>query len=291
MVSNRWSRLLAVLVVVLGRILPAHADPAVPVAVGEPIPTSLAHARRPLTLPENVANPVVGFSRTHWPAGAFLDASVGGGFGVTDDLTVRAQPLPLQLGSPRGFVGLHYGQTSEAEGPSASVTYRFLRGDVEIGGSVDVRLLTVTNTSGLVVAPAIPVRAHLTQQLRIDTSPTMRVESKTVRTRRGFRSVDRSETEVGPVVPVSLLYDVAEPFHVAVSSGVTILDLGAVRDTMRIPAGASIGWTMVGERSSVLDISASLRFPGLVLPGATSMTNWDWYVLGIDLSGHFSLGD
>ena len=290
MCSKLWSGLLAVLVV-LGRVLPAHADPAVPVEAREPIPIAVAQARRSLTLPENVANPVVGFSRMHWPAGVFLDANVGGGFGVTDDLTVRAQLLPLQLASPRGFVGLHYGQTSEAEGPSASATYRFLRGDVEMGGTVDLRLLTLTNTSGLVVAPGIPLRAHLTSQLRIDTSPTLRIAMTTVRTRSGFRSVTRSETRVGPVVPVSLLYNISDPFHVAVSSGVAILDLGAVRDSTRIPAGASMGLTIRGERSHVVDISASLKFPGLVLPGATPTTSWDWYVLGIDVSSYFSLGD
>lgn len=284
MYSKLWSGLLAVLVVVLGRVLSAHADPA-----DAALP--VAQARHPLTLPENVASPVVGFSRMHWPAGVFLDTNVGGGFGVTDDLTVRAQLLPLQLASPRGFVGLHYGQTSEAEGPSASATYRFLRGDVEMGGSLDLRLVTLTNTSGLIVAPGIPLRAHLTSQLRIDTSPSLRMAFTSVRTRGGFRSVVRSETRVGPVIPVSVLYNITDPFHVAVSSGVAILDLGAARGSTRIPAGASMGWTFRGERTSVLDISAYLRFPGLVLPGATSTANWDWYVVGIDMSGYFSWGD
>ena len=119
----------------------------------------VAQAERPLTLPKLVLDAEADVDFPH-VGGFFGNVSLGASFGIVDDFTVRAVVLPLQLFGP-GTAGFHYGQTAplgdaDAPGPGFGLTYRFLRGVVEVGASLDFSIITAAPSSGVSITPASP---------------------------------------------------------------------------------------------------------------------------------------
>jgi hypothetical protein len=278
---------------------PSFADDPSP----GPLRLPVAEAQRPLTLPTLILNPSVEVDILRIQAhDAYADLTGQASFGVTDDLTVRALFLPLQLGGPAGQ-DLHYGQTSETKGPSVGATYRFIRGPVELGAGIDLRVFTAENITGVAIVPTIPLRIHAGPRFRIDAAATVNITRATSTTTGTTvianpggggdvltpTTTSASANAVRLTVPLSALYNITEPFFVGVSSGLTINNLGNVDNSTGIPVGIFAGYSVGGAHGPILDIEPGLSFPYLVMPGRSEVTNAGEYVVGLSIGGFFYL--
>jgi hypothetical protein len=218
----------------------------------------------------------------------FANLSLGASFGVTDDLTVRAQVLPLQL---TGGTGFHYGQSTglfgvDNVGPGVGATYRFLRGDFELAASLDVNIITASSFSGVVLTPGVVARYHLGKSLRLDGAaylPITRASENVGAMNFTTTSVGASGT--GLVIPLSVLYDITEPIHVGVATGFQIGDFSDVGASDGIPLGVFAGYAVAGKDGPILDIDPFFTFSQLFTPGGASGTDSGSWVVGLQVGG------
>jgi len=284
----------------------AFADPA-PAAAPAAAPEGrypVAQAERPLTLPKMVltANADLNIASYSSPGGlggssSFLNLGLGAAFGITDDLSVRAMVLPLQLTGPAGS-GFHYGQYTGlagigSPGPSAGATYRFMKTDLlEVGGALDVGILSITGISGFMVTPGVPVRIHATKEIRIDTGAFIPILNESITVSGGAfgGSSSASTTVEGLNIPVSALYDINEPIHVGVATGFGIGSFKDVGNSTAVPLGIFAGYALQGSQGPMLDIDPYFMFPALLTPGnAAGSTSTNVWVLGVTATGYYYL--
>jgi hypothetical protein len=251
----------------------------------------VAEAERPITLPRLVLSPELGYDVVRLPAfvapgavpvsvsaAVYSNLSLGVSFGIIDDLTVRAQVAPLEL--PIGAGSFHYGQTTEFPGPSVGLTYRFLRGGVEMGVGVDGTIVTASGLSGASIAPSVPVRIHVGKSFRLDTGVLGLVSTISA------TGVGSSTTTGGLAVPVSALFDITEPLHVGVSTGFLIGDFKRPGETSVVPLGLFAGYAIAGKQGPILDIDPFLTWPTLFTPGVSNTPTMSGnYMIGISLGG------
>lgn len=297
---------------------PASAAPAPPAPTeAEAGRLPVSRAARPLTLPKLYLDASLDLSTTEWPVGRFTDATVGAALGITDDLTVRAVVAPLQLTSPnsRTSGGFHYGETAGTQGPTLTATYRFLRGDVELGAFAGGQLLTAFNLSGYRVWVGVPLRVHASKSVRLDVAPEMRFSHENnesaVFVEQGVPFGPQGTVSVGSIgpsvsaspaavvrsteryalfVPLDVTWSMTELFHAGINTGFVVGDLSSVKSSTRIPFGVYGGYTIAGARGPILDIDPYFDFPGLFRPGSSSQkTQTNWNEIGITLRAHADL--
>jgi hypothetical protein len=264
----------------------------------------LAQAERPLTLPKFILNPEVEFNVTAHPSGdgvpsaTFVNLNVSASFGVTDDLSVRATVLPLQLSGPTdaGSSAFHYGQYEDNVGPSGGATYRFLKGDVELGGSLDLSIITREFNSGVAITPGVPVRIHASKKIRIDTgaylpitrsSPSGGLAGLGAAADPGLNPLYGSKT--GLTVPVSALYDITEPLHVGLATALQIKALGDAGHSTAVPLGVFAGYAIEGKEGPILDIDPFVTFPGLIAAPDAYATERGEVIVGVGVGGFLYL--
>jgi hypothetical protein len=254
------------------------------VRADEPPPRlAVTAAERPLTLPAALLAPSGAFAVHHrgrTDDATFADLDLSARFGVTDDLTVHALVAPLQLSTtgstappPRGFA---YGQPLQAIGPNLGGTYRFVRGDVELGAGVTGTLSTVPGRSGGIVTPSIPLHVHATPTFRID-----------VRADLDFRMGDVTST--GLFVPAGFVVNPSETSAVSVTSGLTIFDLGNAKTSTGIPFGMGYAYTFATARGPAVDVGPQFNFPYLVMPGRRVPGNTSQFMIGLAATGYLYL--
>lgn len=246
----------------------------------------VAFAQRPLTLPSATLAPELDFQVAHVSLfGQSADAvglSIGGAVGVSDDFTIRATVAPLIL-SPK----VQYGS------PVIGATYRFLKGDFEIGGSLDVALGFVNSDNPIKaqIQPGIPMRAHIAKVARIDTGvfvPVLLVEQQSL-SPSGASSSSDMKPHVGMSIPVAVNVDVAEPVHVGVQTGFTTLfdDFGK---NATIPLTFNAGFAIPGNTGPLVDIQPFFSFPGFLTPGAEGdAVHTNLWTAGVNLTGYLYL--
>jgi hypothetical protein len=249
-------------------------------AKGEEGRLPLSYTERPLTLPRLVLNPAAEFNVTK-EDDTFVNLAITAAFGITDDLQVQADVAPLQL-SPTA----KYGQT-EWPGPSVGVKYRFLRGSFELGVRADVILVTYSPLSGAIFHPEIPARLHIGKSVRIDAAPSAYIRFISDGSGRP------TNTTVGLYVPVAAAFDIIEPLHVGLDTGIWIGDMKTVGDTFAIPLGIFAGYAIGGKDGPILDIDPFFRWPTFATP-ALSDPNADklnpgHYQVGLEVGGFFYL--
>ncbi len=276
---------------------PAYADEPDPASSAVRLP--VAAAQRPITPPSLVFNPSLTFAVRHQvPQGSFIDLDVGASLGVTDNVSVRALVLPLQLSAPIGAGRrFQYGQTQGIRGPSIGATYRFVRGVIEIGASLDLRIFTIENLSGGAIIPSIPVRLHASDVVAIDFEPSVNITRATTTVKQPVfaaigSAVVGSIPETVPAnavrvqLPTSVLYNMSEPVHVGVNSGLTIFDVSDAKNSTGVPAGVFLGYAVAGSSGPILDVDPFFEFPYLLLPGRTKVWNAEQYFVGVRVTGH-----
>jgi hypothetical protein len=228
---------------------------------GVRLPVSVTE--RGITNPALILSPVLslGIVRAEIPtalgpttAATALGIGVGAGFSITDDFGVRATALALGIPiSPSG--------SAEYTGPTFGATYRFVKGDFELGAAVDVTINTPSGESaGVTFVPGIPMRLHLGKPASLDIVPSLAIE-----TGSGL-----SSALVGMAIPVTFLYDIVEPvFHLGAETGFGILDFSEAGQTVDIPLGFLAGYAVPGPKGPIVDLDATFLWPALFLPGAT----------------------
>jgi hypothetical protein len=206
-------------------------------------------------------------------AGTGVQLTLGAGYAITGDFGVRATVVAAQFNSPASYLG-----------PSIGATYRFLKGDFEMGAALDIGFSTISGEGGVVFSPALPMHLHIAKIARLDVTPTIPISTP-------------GTTTVGLAIPVQFAIDIIEPLHVGAVTGYTMLfnppaPLSA-GDTVGIPLGFIAGYAIAGPKGPILDLDPFFLWPALFTPGVsgpgTSATNAGIFDVGIEATYYFYL--
>jgi hypothetical protein len=266
----------AVAVAVPAGAASAPGQPAAGEKEGIRLPVS--YVERGITNPALILSPEldIGVVRVAGALGNTITAGalqLGAGFSITDDFGVRATILALQLNSPFQYTG-----------PSFGATYRFVKGDFELGAAADVTIATPSGVSaGVVFTPSIPARVHFGKTARLDITAGLPVTAG-----EGLKSA-----VVGLGIPVVLSVDIVEPLHVGVGSGFEILDFSQAGHTVAVPLGFIAGYAVAGPHGPIVDIDPFFEWPYLFTPGTTgpgsSKVQAGFFQLGLTVTGYLYL--
>jgi hypothetical protein len=252
--------------------VPAPAEPA-----EEHYRLPVSYVERGITNPAKILSPevdfgVTNFSQTFTTAGplgsasvtlsqAYVNLAILAGYSITDDFGVRATVVPLEFNSPFAYLG-----------PAVGATYRFLKGDFEMGVAADLTVQTCGtagcynpqygpgNGAGVVFVPSVPMHLHFGKKARLDVQPGIPIANV------------GAGTTVGLAVPVQFAYDIVEPLHVGAMTGVNVNFVApngaTVGDTFAIPAGVFGGYAIAGKDGPMLDIDPFVLWPVLFTPAS-----------------------
>jgi hypothetical protein len=229
-------------------------------ASGDDLP--LSYAARPLTLPRLVLEPTAEGEVAN-DISTRVNLSIGAAFGITDNFQVDILALPLQL-SP----SVIYGQLDQP-GPLLGLTYRFAGGVSEGGLHLDATAITLPESSGAVIRPGLAFRFHAGDIGRIDMGIYVPI------------TVARS-TAAGFEAPVAFAVDVAPPFHIGVSSGISFVTFDAPLNLV-FPVGLFAGYAIGGKDGPILDIDPFVRFPQALAAAPESSNAATSYQVGAQL--------
>ena len=230
--------------------------------IGDPgIRMPLPYAQRPLTLPKMTLAPELGLSFTHLSANGFssptyVNLEAGAHFGITDDFEVGAIALPIRFAPNFG-----YGN------PRVEATYRFLKGDFEMGARLGINFITLSGAGGVVMEPGLPMLFHLGPSARLDLGVFLPLAFGTGGTIAGVPTSASSSTVVGLRVPVRFTYNIIPEFHIGAETGLGINDFGHAGSTLYVPLGVVAGYAIPGEKGPLLDLDPYFGFPLFATPG------------------------
>ena len=224
---------------------------------GEKMP--LPFAQRPLTLPAMTLAPEIGFEVTHVSLGGFgsfnsVGMPIGVRFGILDDLEVGATVLPLEL-SP----DFAYGN------PEVQATYRFVKGNVEVGARLRSVFSFKTGDSGVGLEPGLPILVHIGEAARLDTGVFVQMSFGPA---NGFIGAG-GRTTIGMKIPLQFIYDVIPELHIGATTGLSIADFGSAGNSLYIPLGFVAGYAIGNEKGPFIDIDPYFRFPIFAVPGSS----------------------
>ena len=262
----------------------------------------IAEAARPITLPKLVFAPEVTVDVLRIQANdVYTDATVQAGMGITDDVSVRALVAPLQLAAPAGQAGFQYGQSEATRGPSRRPDSACASRPHRAGPELRRARLHRPQLVGRSPHPGDPDpgalrhagearrRAH---DERVDRTgdPDHRDERVLGDQRAGVPLYNVTTSTVSDNlvhfdVPITLLFNVADPVFVSVNSGVTINDLAKAGATTGVPLGFSAGFTVPGRQGPLLDVMPYVNFPYALWTGAAGPTVFGEYAAGVKLVG------
>jgi hypothetical protein len=242
----------------------------------------LSYTERPLTLPRMILAPEGEFAVDHFDAGAGSITQVGIGlsarFGILDDLEAFALFAPIDFGPFPAMTGesqVHYGN------PTLGATYRFLRGRFEVGATVGLTIVHELNLdefaspapqiqTGVILEPGAKFRFHITPKALLEGGVFLPIEF-------GALPAGATGNNVGAGlrVPLAFAYDIIEPFHVGVRTGVGIASFGpppgtSVGENLYVPLGIFAGYAVGGKNGPILDIDPFFTWTALLTPGAQS---------------------
>lgn len=236
----------------------------------------VSYVERGLTLPKMILAPEVDFGVARLGGATLVNLTALAQFSILDDLTVRATVAPLQL-SPTFYYG-----NIDAPGPTVGATYRFVRGEVEVGASVDLGV-TAYQVTGVYFQAGLPVHVHFGTRARLDTGVFLPVQS--------FPGT----TALGVNVPARLAVDIIEPLHVGVSTGFQIAELNppkgvTVGNTAGVPLGIFGGYAIAGDKGPIVDIDPFFTWLAFI-SGAPGITNPDVkdFEVGVAVTGYIYL--
>jgi hypothetical protein len=257
----------------------AHAQHA---AHGEESEFPVSFVERPLTLPRFTLAPfgefdVTRLGTTTTAAGGGLSSDVvlvgiqlGASFGITDNIEVGAVLLPIQFNNGAGYGGYFLGEEGALAQPSVFATFRFFHQQpIEIGARLLVQFLVPRSGlgAGALIEPSLPLLVHIGKIGRFDAEvgvPIRVVGGTTVGT-----VTTGTTAEVGLDVPLRLAFDIIEPLHIGLNTGLVIEDFGHAADTTAIPLGIFMGYA-VGQKKPLVDIDPFFSWFQFLTPGATA---------------------
>jgi len=237
-------------------------------------------AQRPLTLPEHVlaigdggpwaigpvfnvahiencyTDPLSGAETCAGDTGVGL--VLGASYGVLSDLQVDASILPLQL-SPKGDYG----------SPRIGATYRFVRGQVEVGARAGFTLAHVGDARKVAIDIGVPLDLHLGDSARISTGAFLNL---------GFYGT----TVVSLQIPVMLTFNATPNIAVGLETGLNVLDFDHAGDTINIPLGIFAGYSLADDQGrAMLDVGPYFRFPFFILTAGSDTVHTNLWEVGL----------
>jgi hypothetical protein len=268
---------------------PKHKEPK----GGEASDYPVSYVERPLTLPRFALAPELELDVTRTTivitVGGPTTIEMGAGmalaatFGITSDFEVGAVVAPIE-----------FAPTAAYGDPQIFATYRFLhQKDFDLGARLRTTLITPHEgeAAGVVITPSVPFLLHIGKIARFDAEvgvPIVIYGSTTLGP--GFTMA--SHVAVGLDVPLALAFDIIEPLHVGVSTGVGIGDLGHPKETTVIPLGIFLGYA-IGHGRPILDIDPFFTFVDFITPGGElgsgDRINPGIFVGGVSLRGYIYL--
>lgn len=208
-----------------------------------------AYVLRPMTLPEHVLAPALGVHMSH----SFASPQIGFGldllsarFGVFDALEVSAALMPLEV-QPEVDYGTSW----------VGLTFRYLDEVVELGTSLRLGHFRAPAERHFFIEPSlIDALFHLGDWGRIDA---------------GFRLsfITRSPVTIGMRFPVRVAFQPVDVIYLGASTGMGIYDFDFAKETLFIPLGGFVGFTVPSAEQPLVDVETSFGFEQLFIPGGT----------------------
>lgn len=171
-------------------------------------------------------------------ADMLIGSNIGVGFGIMDNLEVRADIAPLTL-SP----DFDYGN------PGLGATYRILDGDFELGAGVSA-VIPVQDGANFGMSIDVPVILHM-DALRIDTGLTFNLDFG-------------DEMVTGMGVPVQVMYNVTDDIATGLVTGFAVATFDAFGDSWAVPLGVAAAYTLAGDSAPTGDVLVSFGFPAFL---------------------------
>lgn len=244
---------------------PPPMDPAAAPEAGWPV----AFTQRGITNPAGTLriDADVGLGRASLNvAGVHVSATalgidLGAAFAILDDLEVGAVLVPLSIPvDPSGDI--EFGDLN------VNATYRFLDGSFEAAARLDLNIPTSTDFG---VGLGVPIALHF-DPMRIDSG---------VHVIMTFADPDMV---VGLAVPLRLNVNLSDNIFAGLATGFVIDDFSAAGDTIGIPLGVQLGYTLPGSNGPMMDLAVGFAFPFFYSSGAGEITTDLWAVtLGADI--------
>lgn len=266
---NVWAAAAAVAVATTTAVAGAGEPPA---GKRQPVP----YVERPIALPAmtlapggrfNVFTVRPGDGRSEDP---WYFLSAGARFGIIDELEVELTPFQSVLAPDFMYGG------------SAGITGDFLDGPVEVGA----RLRVFWHEEGAVFTPAVPLRFHIADFVRIDTGLAVSVDHEGG---TGFVDFTTVPANVEPGIPARVAFQIVDPFWAGLHTGLGIIDVTEADDTTFVPLGFGLGGTVPGDDGPILDIEAGFSFPQLFLTGDPDAVVPSIWNVGLQVQGYIYL--
>ena len=284
----RWSPGVAVVLFLLASRAGAQTeDEDVKVTYSEDEETTaerlpVRYVSRPLTLPHFVLRPFATLSVLHLSLGDFgfsssetaVGLELGASIGLFDDLELGIAPVPLLLAPD-----FDYGDIPVVG------RYRFLDLEaVELG--VELLVLIPTNTDfGL--TPGVPIRFHALDVASVDTGVFFPMR---------FGDSDSTGVTVSLGIPLRANIQIIDMLFVGLETGFSMgLALGEAgdfidhADTISIPLGLSLGFTLPADEGPMFDLIAGFRFPTLFIPALEDPVVTEIYLFTLSFQFHLFL--
>ncbi len=267
----------------------------------------VSFVERPLTLPKLTLAPQleldidrIGVSSTG-PTGASISASsvvagmqIGASFGITKDLEVGAVVLPIQFNQGAGYGGLFVGEEASLAQPTIFGTFRFLHTEaLELGVRLRIQFLVPSDSLGLgagaIIEPSVPLLLHIGKIGRLDAELGLPITAASASD--PVTGTKSTHAAVGLDLPLKLAFDIIEPLHIGVSTGIRVDDFSDAGTTAAIPLGVFMGYA-IGEKRPLIDIDPFFSFFDFITPGGGlfgDKINPGIFVFGISARGYIYL--
>jgi hypothetical protein len=252
----------------------AHAQTVV---TGGGVRLPVAYVDRGITNPAGIVSPELQFNIGHPEVltqfgGGGVDTigsmSLGAGYSITDDVGVRGTALVAQFNDPGQLAGAGLG-----------ATYRFIRGEFEMGVSLDWLYQTPGASAGQDIVPALPMHIHFGHVARLDITPSIPISTAGIYIPY-VGGVGGGKTTVGFDVPLQIAFQIVDQLHIDVGTGfnMTLNPTSSIPGTtfgdfFSIPFGFEIGATIPGPRGPILDMTPYFVWPALFVPGVQNGGN------------------
>jgi hypothetical protein len=257
----------------------------------------VSFVERPLTLPKFTLAPSLELDVTHvgvaGPGGGSLTSAgmqIGATFGITDNIEVGTILVPVQFNNGAGFGAVPVVGFVGEEGTPGYLsfygTFRFLHTEMlDLGARLRVEIVT-NSVTGAVIEPSVPLLLHIGKIGRLDAE--LGIPITVLSTSASFGVVGGTQVAAGLDVPIKLAFDIIEPLHVGVSTGVKVDDFSQAGASTAIPLGVFMGYA-IGEKRPLIDIDPFFNFYQFITPGDglfDHKVNPGVFVVGVSARGY-----
>lgn len=171
--------------------------------------------------------------------------SVGGAYGILDDLEVGATVLPLQLTDDFAYLN-----------PSVYGRYRFLRND-QMQLAADLTLtFPARSGSSFGMSVGVPAWFYINEAFQIQTGLY-------------YQATFSDPVSHGLWVPAVFNINVMDNLHVGIRTGLS-LPFRDTGDTLSVPLGVEVGYAVAqANNRPIVDIVPYFHFPLFLVPGSS----------------------